>query len=122
MAAPDWAVGFCAILFLSSMLLWGISWNRFVERSRETKAVDESGYRRTATIVGSGTLCTGLLLALLGFVAGGEFNLSAVPPMLLFLGFAAFPAGFAILITSMFVFKTAALRALYKADGQSESS
>ena len=121
MTVRDWLIGLGIALFLSSILLWGIPWNRFIESSRRTRRVNKSEFRRTALRVAIGTLCSGLVLALLGFIANGELDVSAFAPIVLLLGFAAFPAGFAILITSMFILKAAALRALYKADGQPES-
>ena len=108
------------ILFLSSTLLWGIPWNQFTEAAKKTKFVDVAMLKQTAIKVGIGALCSGLILATLGFIIEADSGTLHSMPLLL-LGLATVPIGFAVLMLCMFLLKAAALKAMYKAKVKSQS-
>jgi hypothetical protein len=120
----DWLTAFGVGLLLLSALSWGIPWNRFTEGSRRAKQVDPVAFRRTAIKVCVGALVSGFLLGLLGLLASLESYVQSTTttPIMIFLGLAVLPVGFAVLIASIFVIKVATMKALYEKDGQSQAS
>jgi ABC-type enterobactin transport system permease subunit len=109
-----------SILFLASTLLWGIPWNRFTEAAKKTKAINVALLRQTAIKVGIGSLGSGLILAILGFIIEADSGTLHSMPLLL-LGLAIIPIGFVVLILCMFLLKAAALKTMYEAEVKSQS-